>query len=174
MKVSFRPIEKEDLPLLRDWGNQKMVRRNSHGYKLLNMVNQLDWFEQLSRSKDDEMFLVLVDEKAVGICGLSHINWKDRYASVTYYLGVQTNPAIDVATGIEVYEFLKERAFKICDLNRLWGEAFSFNEGGIKLALKCGFKQEGILRQHVFWNGKYWDSIIVGMLAEEYFKKDEK
>lgn len=170
MKVSFRQIEKEDLTLLREWRNQERIKKYCREYRLLNMVNQLNWFEKVSTSRQDDMFLVLVEDIPSGICGLTHINWKDRSAEVSYHLGVKINPAKDVAAGIEVYEFLKKKGFEEYNLNRLWGEAFSFNEGGIKLALQCGFKEEGVLRESVFWGGKYWNSVIVGMLAKEYFK----
>lgn len=168
MKISFRQVEQEDLTLLRDWRNQERLRKLFREYRLLNMVNQLSWFEKISTSRSDDMFMVLVDEQPVGICGLTHINWKDRSAEVSYHLGKTSNPAADVAVGLDVYSFLKKKGFKEYNLHRLQGEAFSFNEGGVKLALKSGFKQEAVLRKTVFWDGKYWDSVIVGMLVEEY------
>lgn len=173
MKMSFRQIEQEDLVLLRDWRNQERVRKNCREYRLLNMINQSNWFEKISTSKLDDMFLVVVDDDPVGVCGLTHIDWKNRSAEISYYLGKPIDPAIDVATGLEVYEFLKKKGFGEYNLNRLWGEAFSFNKGGIDLALKCGFKEERVMRQTVFWDGRYWDSIMVSMLAEEYYKAEE-
>lgn len=173
MKIGFRQVEQKDLVLLRDWANQDRIRKHSHRHTLLNMIDQFKWYKKIIGTRQFEMFMVLKNRNPVGLCGLTHINWKDRSAVISYYLGKQTNPAIDVTLGLEVYEFLKKKAFKEFNLNRLWGEAFSFNEGGIRLALQCGFKKEGIKRQSVFWNGKYWDSIIVGMLAEEYFKSKQ-
>ena len=169
MKVDFRQIEQEDLVLLRDWRNQVEVRKYCREYRLLNMLDQKNWFQKFTTSKLDDMFLVVVDDEPVGVCGLTHINWKDRSSEISYYLGKRKNPSIDVAIGLEVYEFLKKKGFGEYNLNRLWGEAFAFNEGGVKLALLCGFKTEGVMRQVTFWNGEYWDSIIVGMLAEEYY-----
>ncbi len=174
MEISFKQIEQENLGLLRDWRNEERVRKNCREYRLLNMVNQQNWFERISTSKLDDMFLVISDGKPVGVCGLTHINWKDRVAEISYYLGKPTSPAADVATGLEVYEFLKKKAFEEYNLNRLHGEAFSFNEGGVGLALQCGFKKEGVIRKSVFWGGKYWDAVIVGLLAEEYFASKKK
>ncbi len=174
MKISFRQVEKEDLALLRDWRNQDRLRRLFREYRLLNMVNQERWLERISLSRSDDMFMVLLDGKPVGICGLTHINWKDRSAEVSYHLGVTSSPAQNVAIGIDVYEFLKKKGFGEYNLHRLLGEAFAYNPGGIKLAEKCGFKQEGVLRETVFCDGKYWDSVIVGMLADEYFSRKGK
>lgn len=175
MKIEFRQVEEDDLELLRDWRNQDRLRKVSREYRLLNMLNQREWFKYISTSKENDMFLVLADGNSVGVCGLTHINWKDRSAEISYYLGIQSGPAVDVAIGLEVYDFLKKKAFVEYNLNRLHGEAFSYNEGGVKLALQCGFKKEGVLRQRVFGEGRYWDSVIVSILAEDYFKmkKDE-
>jgi len=174
MNVAFRQIEKEDLPLLRDWRNEEKVRKYCREYRLLNMANQETWFERSVVSKVDDMFMVVLDGSPVGVCGLTHINWKDRSSEISYYLGDRNNPVVDVALGLEVYEFLKKKCFEEYNLNRFWGEAFSFNDGGIALALQAGFKKEGIMRQAFFWDGKYWDSVIVSILAEEYYKSKEK
>ncbi|MFH1386133.1 MAG: GNAT family protein [bacterium] len=170
MDIKYRQMEREDLPLLRDWRNQEKVRKYCREYRLLNMVNQNNWFERVSTSKVDDMFLILMDEKPVGLCGLTHINWKDRSAEISYYLGQSISPTEDVALGIEIYDFFKRKGFGEYNLHRLWGEAFAFNEGAVKLALKCGFIQEGIMREATFWDGKYMDTIIISMLAHEYYR----
>jgi|TARA_B100001964_G_C14160762_1_gene566578 hypothetical protein len=169
MKISFRQIEQEDLALLRDWRNQERLKKYFREYRLLNMLNQLDWFKNISTSTVNDMFLILADDNPVGVCGLTHINWKDRSAEISHYLGKQTNSAVDVAIGLEAYDFLKKKAFLEYNLNRLYGGPFSFNKGAIKLALHCGFKKEAVLRQSIFWNGKYWDTVILSLLAEEYY-----
>jgi len=53
-----------------------------------------------------------------------------------------------------------------CGANKI--ERFSFNERAIKSYEKCGFKKEGILRQEIYIDGKYYDAIIMAMLKEEY------
>ena len=168
MPVRFRKIEQGDLELIRGWRNQDRIRKNSRDHRLLNMEDQLKWFQNISISKSDDMFLILENDDPVGVCGLARINWQDRSAEITCYLGRQKNAAVDVAVGLEAYIFLKRKGFEEYHLNRLHGEVFIFNEGGIKLAYYCGFKKEGTKRQSVFWDGKYWDSIMVSMLAEEY------
>jgi len=168
MKVRFRKIEQADLELIKDWRNQDRIRMNSRDRRLLNMDDQSKWFQKISTSDKDDMYLVLKDEVPIGVCGLAWIDQESRSAEITFYLGEQSSPVIDVALGFEGYEFLKKKGFEELSLNRLHGEIFSFNEGGIKLAAYCGFKKEGTKKQAIFWDGKYWDSIMVSMLAEEY------
>ena len=35
-----------------------------------------------------------------------------------------------------------------------------------------GFRQEGILRDHCFYDGKWWDSLLFSLLQEEFDKKE--
>ena len=45
---------------------------------------------------------------------------------------------------------------------------FYSNNDSIHLYRKIGFKDEGILRNHVYKNGEYLDSYVLGMLKKEY------
>lgn len=175
--MEFRQIEREDLPQLREWRNSERIRKACREYRLLNMVNQEEWFERISKEKTNDMFLIVenldyIGQSAIydriGVCGLTYINWKDKHAEISYYSGL-TNPIRNIKLATEAYNFLKKKAFEEYNLNRLWGEIYSNNEVALKLALKNGLKEEGRLRQTYWWEGKYWDSIIVAILAEEYF-----
>ncbi len=168
MKVSFRSIKQADLEMIMNWKNQERILKNSRDRRVLTMEDQLKWFQRIASPGTEDMSIVLRGGLPIGVCGLGRINRQDRTAEITYYLGIQSNPAIDIMVGVHVYAFLKKKGFKEYNLNRLHGEAFGFNEGGIWLAYQCGFKKEGVKRQSIFWDGKYWDSIMVGLLAEEY------
>ena len=67
-------------------------------------------------------------------------------------------------------ETLIKYGFEELNLNRIWCEVYSNNDS-IHLYRKIGFKDEGILRQHVFKNGEYLDSYVLGMLKTEYNEK---
>ncbi len=166
--ITFRQIEREDLPQLRDWRNQERIRKNTREYKLLTMANQEEWYKDISLKKKDDMFLIIDNGERVGVCGLTNTNWKDKHTEFSYYSGL-TNAFRNGKIALEVYKFLKKKAFKEFNLHRLWGEIYSCNTPALKLAIKCGLKEEGVLRQTYFWEGKYHDSIIVSILKEEYF-----
>ncbi len=55
-------------------------------------------------------------------------------------------------------------------LNKYVGSVIEGNEGSIKMHEKLGCKQEGVLRQSIYTNGKYCDEIMFGLLKEEYLK----
>jgi len=61
-------------------------------------------------------------------------------------------------------------AFDQMNINKLRLNVYSFNERAIKSYEKCGFIREGVLRQEIFRDGKYYDTIVMGILRAEYQK----
>ena len=58
--------------------------------------------------------------------------------------------------------------FNELNLNRIWCEVYS-NNNSIHLYKKLGFKSEGILREHVYKNGNYLNSHMLGMLKKRVY-----
>ena len=48
------------------------------------------------------------------------------------------------------------------------GPGWHYNPRGIRAYEKAGFRVEGRLRQDCFRHGRYWDTIVMGILREEW------
>ena len=59
-------------------------------------------------------------------------------------------------------------AFETLNLNRVWLHVYEYNERGIRAYEKVGFKREGVLRQDRYHAGRYWDTITMAILREEW------
>jgi len=165
MDLEFRAIEKEDLPQLRDWRNKNHMRHRMREWRLLNMVNQQDWLERVSRSNTDRMFGITVRGNLIGVCGLCHINWKDRHAEISLYIG---NPEYrNPEMWGQVLDKLRQIAFREYGLHRLWAEVYAFFTFGITALTQAGYEEEGKLRDTVWHDGLWWSSFIYGLLATE-------
>ena len=165
MQVRFRQLDVEDLPQLRDWRNDDRLRATTREYRLLNMVNQDDWFEHISRSREVEMFgiefLTNTGFELVGVCGLCNITWVNRTAEISIYVeSGWSGSVVEQALGL-----LRQKAFEEFNLHRLWAEIYEFNKANIVLFEKCGYVLEGRLREHVFKQDKYHDSLMYGLVS---------
>lgn len=58
--------------------------------------------------------------------------------------------------------------FNRLNLNRLELRVHDYNERAYKCYLKCGFRESGRLRKNSQFNGKYTDTIIMGILKSEF------
>lgn len=70
--------------------------------------------------------------------------------------------------GSEAIRWLLRFAFLTAGLHRVGISAFAWNTGAIRLYEKLGFKREGIQRDFMWFNGRWWDGINFSMLEDEW------
>ena len=165
--VNFRALEFKDLEQLRDWRNKEYIRKTTREYKLLNMENQKKWFESLNKVPPDNLMFGIENKEGIliGVCGLTWIDWKNKNAEVSIYIGSIEWQGKGAAT--DALKLLIKYGFETLNLHRIYAIIFSFNEPSIKLFEKCGFKLEGRNREAHYTKGKYWDELIYGLLKNE-------
>jgi len=169
--VTLRALEKEDLPSLKEWRNSLHVRKSTREYKLLNLINQKNWFESIHQSNPpkDIMFGILNKrKKLIGVTGLTYIDWKNRNSEISIYFSTKNWQAKHEAK--EVINLIMEYGFEELNLNRLYVEIFSLMKENVKLFKKMKFIKEGQLREKIWRQNKWWDTLIFSKLAKEYKK----
>ena len=71
---------------------------------------------------------------------------------------------------IETYLFVMEYAFERLGLNRLYGSSIVGHKDSNNIGKLLLWTREGVLRQAVFKNGKFYDEAIGSILRQEYFR----
>jgi len=98
----------------------------------------------------------------IGFLGLVRSDFVHRSSEVFYeLLSVQWNQGL-------VTEALRRvigHAFETLALHRLEGRAHPANQRSIKVLERCGFQREGVLRESYFLEGKFYDSVVYGLIA---------
>lgn len=169
-QIKLRPIEREDLPFLRDLANDPEVRRNVVGWDWpLSLAGQERWFEAGIDSATTRRFMVeSMDGKPIGMTGLWEIDWHNRSAMVAIKLGGHPE-ARRKGYGVDTVRAVMDFAFRDVGINRLYASFLETNEGSRAVFVrKCGWKEEGIMREHVWREGFFRDVIHVGILKREY------
>ena len=169
--VELRQIEESDLPKLRDWRNSPYIRAYTRGYRPLNMLNQNKWLSSLLTDQTNIMFIIerLESSEIIGCCGLTHINWKEGHGEVSIYIGEEKWQEKGYAS--DTLQLLLKYGFCELRLHRIYAIIFEYNESSIKFFEKNGFKLEGRHREARFWDGKFHDELVYGILDYEYFGK---
>ena len=70
--------------------------------------------------------------------------------------------------GTEAIRVLLDYGFNYMNLHSIKLTVFAFNERALRCYKKCGFKETGRNRENRFINGKYYDTILMDILAEEF------
>jgi RimJ/RimL family protein N-acetyltransferase len=169
--VKLRQIEEVDLPKLRDWRNSPYIRAYTREYHPLNMLNQNRWLSSLLTDQTNIMFIIekLDTSESIGCCGLTYISWKEGHGEVSIYIGEEKWQEKGYAT--DALQLLLKYGFNELRLHRIYAIIFEYNEASVKLFDKNGFKFEGRHKEARFWDGKFHDELVYGIVDHEYLQK---
>ena len=171
--VSLRPVEREDLDRLAKWRNEGELRTRTREHRPLNGTAQQEWFARIS-GPDTHDFMFIVCHHGwtwCGVVGLTHWSPRDRHAEVSFYIG--DKGARGKGYCKRALTLLIGWGFEELGLDRIYAEVYTFNEPSANLLRKLGFQEEGMLRKHVWRMGKRWDSVMMGLLREEWQNGEE-
>lgn len=69
--------------------------------------------------------------------------------------------------GFEALLAVTSYLLKSTKINRICADYYSANHGSAKIFHKCGYKIEGVFKEHLFLEGKFMDSIRVAKLKSD-------
>jgi RimJ/RimL family protein N-acetyltransferase len=169
--VGLRSVEKEDLKILRDWRNLPLFRKHFREVRELSLSDQEAWFDSLQKTKHINYMFMIVDIKTnepIGAGGLLYINWVIRSADFSFYIGEKEMYIGNDLKTEEAAKLLIDYGFKNLNLNKIWMELYEFDKQKIDFfTKKFNFKQDGLLRDNCFENGRYWNSLIISLLEKD-------
>ncbi len=61
-----------------------------------------------------------------------------------------------------------KHAFEVMKVNRIEALVSPRNKGSLRLVRRLGFRKEGTLREHDFYNGKYTDDFLFSLLKRDW------
>ena len=73
-----------------------------------------------------------------------------------------------VCHGTEAIGLLLQYAFSQMNLNRVYLRVCADNERAVRCYEKCGFREEGRFREHVYLDGQYRDVLQMAILQREF------
>lgn len=176
-KVRLNALERSDLKQLMDWRNDPEMRKHFREYRELNLELQEKWYnESVSSNPHNLMFGIrrLDDNELLGCCGLVYIHPVYRHADLSLYIGWNNAYIDNEGYASEASELLFDYAFNDLGLNKVWTEIYTFDHRKKALYDKFGMSVDGVLRQNCFWDGKFWDSWVLSILAAEWRSRNKK
>ena len=70
--------------------------------------------------------------------------------------------------GSEAMDAVLKFGFEQLNLNKIEADINPENQASINLVTKMGFRKEAHLRQNLFFNGRFFDSLVFGLLKNEW------
>jgi RimJ/RimL family protein N-acetyltransferase len=173
-KVRLRRPERADLPRFAAWLNDPEVRRHLALIFPMSVVHEEHWFEeQLKAEPALQAFVVEAHPSgdgaewdAAGVIGFHAIDWRSRAGELGLVIGEKS--LWNGGYGADATRTLVRFAFRELNLNRVFLRVFEDNARAIRCYEKVGFRHEGRLRQDRFQDGRYLDTLVMGLLRDEF------
>jgi len=162
-RVTFHPVEEDDLEFFRDLINHPEVREGLSATEPRNMADEREWFESLG--EDGVQFCLRVDGERVGTISFRQFHEGWGTAELAYFFHPDhwgNGYATEAVERMTTYGFDERR------LGKVWARVFAFNEASERVLRKAGFDHEGTLRGQGFARGRRVDLERYGALAEEW------
>lgn len=134
------------------------------------------WFkEDLEKEKhDDFLFMIrtLENSEAIGFIELDGVHWNqgDSYVGI----GIGAREYWGKGYGTDAMKVLLRYAFEELNLHRVSLNVFEYNQRAIRSYQKVGFVIEGHEREFLRRAGRRWDMVFMGILREEWEKKNNE
>ncbi len=173
-KIYLRPLERDDAIILLPWVNDPDVIATLMMYTPKNLQTELEFIERAYKS-DTEIILGVAlkgSDKLIGTTGLHRIDWKNRHCMFGILIGDKTEWG--KGYGTETTRVMVNYAFEILGMHRVWLHVYEYNQRGIRAYEKAGFVREGVLREDRYHNGRFFNTLVMGMLRSEWEARQRK
>jgi len=159
------------------WGRDSEFIRllDNDPARLVSVKTAKEWFEKdLEKEALEEAFFIiqpLESDQSIGFVGLGGIAWNHGEAWVG--IGLGEREYWGKGYGTDAMRVILRYAFTELNLHRVTLGVFGYNPRAIRSYEKAGFIHEGRLRGQMLRDGKRWDMVQMGILREEWIKKQE-
>ncbi len=169
------PIRYEDRFDIMKWRNEQIYHLRQT-FSLTKNQQQI-YFQQVvaklfnEREPKQILFSFLKNNFLIGYGGLVHINWIDKHAEMSFLVDTKIlNNETKYKESLKKYvKLITQVNFKELNFNKIYTETFDVRDFHVRIIEESGFVYEGKKREHVFFNGKYYNSLFHSILENEYY-----
>ena len=163
-QLKLRAFEEADIDALHRWFNDaetlSMIGRTPMTYE--------ETKQHVLKMRNENTVIMGVENKEnhlIGWTHLSNISHEHGRAEIGVLLAPEYRGQ---GYGKIAMQSMIKLGFNQLRLHKIFLTTRGLNERAIALYKELGFKVEGNLREHSFINGKYYDTIFMGLLANEW------
>jgi len=168
--VVLRALNIDDLIYLNKWRNQLDNKIMTQGYRLpVSLCKDEEWLHlKMNSSSNKEIYFIIQEYGLpIGLIQLTDIDYISGTASWGFILGNKESRGKGYS--VEVPLLLFNYAFNVLNLRKIVSYNLDFNEATLKMHKKIGnVIEEGCLKKHYYFNGKFWDVHILSFFKEDF------
>lgn len=172
--LGLRSIAPEDdAPRIAGWLNDREVTHHLF-YGRLPVTNaQMEaMLDEHSKNGHDFVFIAIEkkSKKPIAFCGVFDVDWHARHGEVRVVIGERK--FWNGSSGMELCALLTHFGFDRLNLHMMHlGTSRPDNRGATKFFELLGYTHNGVKREVLYRNGRYYDGTTMDILRREYYPK---
>jgi RimJ/RimL family protein N-acetyltransferase len=175
--VYLRPLEVADAQRYCEWLNDREVTRHLQARYQLSLLAEEAWLrergaQQMSYGSGGNFAVETKDGTHIGSVGFHYVNPENRKATLGIVIGDKR--FWSKGYGTDIMRTMLRFGFEEMNLRRIDLSVDADNARAIACYRKCGFVEEGRLREHRYARGAYSDQLWMGILREEFRKLERQ
>lgn len=170
--VDLRAVDRADAATVHSWFNDPAVMRgwgaSAPATSLAEVQRQIEgWIsDEAALGRPAALVIDTPAGEAIGLVVLRTERPESRGVELSLLIGDAERWGQGLGT--DAVQTVLDACFGGWNLHRVWLRSEAWNVRAHKLYERCGFQQEGILRQAAFLDGRYEDVLLFGLLAEAW------
>lgn len=166
-RIYLSPRSIEDVEKFTEWLNDfEVTDYTGRSGAIMSLEEERKYLQENSNAEATFSIITLDEDKLIGTVGLERIDHMNRTATLGIFIG--DKEYLSKGYGTEAIRLLLDYGFNYMNLHSIKLNLMSFNERALKCYKKCGFKETGRIRENRFINGKYYDTISMDILENEF------
>jgi RimJ/RimL family protein N-acetyltransferase len=164
MRLSFIKPKTSDAALILKWRMDEKITRFQASNINPTLDEQKTWLKNMAENDTYEHFLICVDGRPIGYQSFSEIDRVNKKCTSGNYIYADA----DKIYGGYLHCYLMDYVFYTLGMNKIVNYILEGNERVLKMqkVLKC--RQVGILKQHVYKDGKFLDINVFELLESDW------
>lgn len=161
--VNLRQIQESHFPQITKWAQCEELAEYFRRFP-----PQFTWSTwQTAQQYFANAYLICEDDAPIGLVQLATWDAQNRKAE----LGIMIDKELCKNRAKAAFESsyqLAEYAFDYLGYNKLFCLVLSHRKDISRLLCTFNFKQEGMLRENVYWQGKFHDELVFGLTKDDF------
>ncbi len=166
-RIYLSPRNSEDVEKFTEWLNDfETTDYLGRSGIITTLAGEKQYLEKSNSQEAIFVIVIIGEDKMIGTVSLENIDKINRTATLGIFIGDKKYRG--KGYGVEAIRLILEYGFKYMNLYNIKLDLIEFNTRALKCYEKCGFKEYGRRRKCKFINGKYYDTILMDILVDEF------
>ncbi|WP_427109449.1 UDP-4-amino-4,6-dideoxy-N-acetyl-beta-L-altrosamine N-acetyltransferase [Lysinibacillus xylanilyticus] len=166
--MNLRDVTFNDLRMILNWRNQEHIRKSMYNDKEISWEQHTKWFQKVQSDNSRVIKIFEYNNHPYGFLNIYNIDKNSGTCVWGFYIGENNS---EKGSGTRLAYVALNYLFDECNLRKITGEVLASNIRSRKYHKSLGFKNEGILRQHILRGNNYEDVYLYSILESEWREK---